>query len=228
MINLPSNVDRLRAAWRAVTDDADAGQLSVERPAPGSARVYVHGMIGGWRMNAGAFVQAVHALDVPELHVHINSPGGFVWDAVSMYEALIGHRAKVVSHIDGVAASAASFLALAADRVEIAAAGRVMIHDVQMVAFGSPDEVQKQVDLGHALSDDLAQLYAQRAGGKAAAWRAAMRATTWYSSGQAVDAGLAHAVARHPAPADKKSSGGKLTARTLRARAALALEGVSK
>lgn len=227
MISQPSNVAKLRAAWRAVTDDADAGQLSVERPAPDAARVYVHGMIGGWRMNAGAFVQAVHALDVPELHVHINSPGGFVWDAVSMYEALIGHRARVVSHIDGVAASAASFLALAADRVEIAAAGRVMVHDVQTVAYGSPDEVRAAADLGDALSDDLAGLYAQRAGGKRAAWRAAMRATTWYSSQQAVDAGLAHQVARH-APAGEKSSGGNLTARTLRARAAVALGGVSK
>jgi ATP-dependent protease ClpP protease subunit len=222
MIQPPSNVDRLRAGWRAVTDGADDGTLTMDADSEG-ARVYVQGMIGGWRMDSGRFVRDVHALDVPRIDVHINSVGGFVWDAVAMYEALLHHPATVHSHIDGVAASAASFLALAGDRVHIARAGRVMIHDVQGIAYGSPAEMQEAVDLAGAISDDIASIYSQRAGGTVRAWRQAMQATTWYSSQQAVDAGLAHDVAA--AAGDTSNSGTSNRSRLIKQRAAMALKG---
>ena len=199
MILPPNDVDQLRAVWRAAYLEADR-----EDPGPGwrmeagggpLTRLYVSGMIGGYRMDAGTFVQAVHALQVDTIHLHVNSPGGFVWDAVSMYEALRSHPATVISHIDGVAASAASLVALAGDQVEIARAGRVMIHDAETVAYGSPAQVRRAAELVDAISDDMAALYAERAGGKPATWRAAMSATTWYSSAQAVASGLAHRVA---------------------------------
>jgi ATP-dependent protease ClpP protease subunit len=176
MIEPPTNVAELRAAWRFVHDIEGPGD---DRALPGWSmtaeeipRLYVNGMIGGYRMNAGTFVQAVHAITATAIHLHVNSPGGFVWDAVSIYEALRSHPAKVTTHIDGLAGSAASFVALAGDTIEIARAGRMMIHDAQTVG-----------------------LYADRAGGKAATWRKAMTATTWYSAQQAVDAGLAHRIA---------------------------------
>lgn len=223
MIALPTNVDQLRAAWRAVTEGADSGQVTVDPAADqSSARVYVQGMIGGWRMDAGKFVRNVHDLQVPRIDVHINSRGGFVWDAVSMYEALLHHPATVHTHIDGVAASAASFLALAGDQVDIAKAGRVMIHDVQGIGYGSPAELRAAADLGDQLSNDIAGIYADRAGGKASTWRAAMSATTWYSSQQAVDAGLAHQIAGSP----RSGTGSANRSRLTKARAAAALGGV--
>lgn len=228
MIPQPSNVDVLRAAWRAVTEGADEGRLATET-GPKSARVYVQGMIGGWRMDVGKFVRTVHDLDVPRIDVHINSTGGFVWDAVNMYEALLHHPAEVVSHIDGVAASAASFLALAGDKVKISRAGRMMIHDVQGIAYGSPAEMQAQVDLASAISDDIANIYAERAGGKVAHWRQAMTRTTWYSSQQAVDAGLAHEVASAGGGRDEPTDSGTANrSRLIKARAAVTLKGVSK
>lgn len=228
MIQPPRNVDKLRDAWRAVTDGAEDGQARIE-PGADSARVYVQGMIGGWRMDAGKFVRQVHELQVPHIDVHINSVGGFVWDAVSMYEALLHHPATVHSHIDGLAASAASFLALAADRVKIARAGRVMIHDVQGFAYGSPAEIREQADLADQISNDIASIYAQRAGGKTAGWRRAMSATTWYSSQQAIDAGLAHEVAAGADPPDSSSTTGATNrSRMIKARAAVALGGVHR
>lgn len=223
MIVQPSNVDQLRAAWRAVTDGADEGQATID-PAPDQtgARVYVQGMIGGWRMDAGKFVQAVHDLQVPRIDVHINSRGGFVWDAVSMYEALLHHPATVHTHIDGLAASAASFLALAGDRVDIAQAGRVMIHDVQAVGYGSPADLREAADLADQISNDIAGIYADRAGGTVKSWRAAMTATTWYSSQQAVDAKLAHRIAGSKASGTGSSNRSRIT----KARAAAALGGV--
>lgn len=206
MIRQPSNLAALRAAWRAAEGVATADtpcwratrQWDTVDMRSGDTgervRLYVSGMIGGYDLDAQDFVQAVHGIKAKTIDLHINSPGGFVWDAVSMYEALRAHPATVATHIDGLAGSAASFLALAGDTVQIAKAGRVMIHDAQTIAMGSPADLREAADIAEMVSNDIAGIYADRAGGKPAAWRTAMTATTWYSAQQAVDAGLAHRV----------------------------------
>lgn len=194
MIQQPSNLAALRAAWRAQLEhDVPPGPCfrMVKAATP---KLYVSGVIG-LDDSAQEFVQAVHAIDAKAIDLHINSVGGFVWDSVSMYEALRSHPATVHTHVDGVAASAASFLALAGDTVETAKGSRWMVHDAQIVAMGSPAQVREYADLGDAISNDIAGIYADRAGGKASAWRSAMQATTWYSASEAVDAGLADRVA---------------------------------
>lgn len=223
MIRLPSNLAQLRAAWRAaegVTASAPCFRI-VNAATP---KLYVHGVIGGYDSDASQFIETVHNLDAEALDVHVNSPGGLVYDAVSMYEALVAHPAKVAMHIDGLAASAASFLAQAGDSISIAQAGRMMVHDAQIVAIGSPAEIRDAADLGDAVSNDIAGIYAARAGGEPAEWRAAMSKTTWYSATEAVDAGLADRVTS--TKKTKTSGASNLAARTLRARAAVALGGV--
>lgn len=220
MIRQPSNLAQLRAAWRVSTNvvaDGPCFQL-VNAATP---KLYVHGLIGGYDMDAADFVQAVHGITAKAIDLHINSQGGLVWDAVSMYEALRSHPATVHTHVDGVAASAASFLALAGDTVETAKGSRWMIHDAQVVAIGSPADIREAADLADAVSNDIAGIYADRAGGKPAAWRAAMTATTWYSAAEAVDAGLADRVS-----GGAKDSGPDNRTRLIRARARVALGGV--
>lgn len=196
MIRLPSNLAQLRAAWRVAEDvqASDAPCFRLTNAASGTPKLYVHGVIGGYDNDSSEFVQAVHGLDAKAIDVHVNSPGGFVYDGVSMYEALKAHPAEVAVHIDGLAASAASFLAMAGDSVEIAKAGRMMIHDAQGIGMGSPADMREYADLLDAVSDDISGIYAARAGGKPVAWRQAMTATTWYSAQQAVDAKLADRV----------------------------------
>ncbi len=157
-------------------------------------RLYVYDVIGGWDLDAQEFVQAVHGITAEAIDLHINSPGGFVYDAVAMFEALEQHPAVVDVHVDGLAASAASFLTMVGDTRRIARGGRMMIHDAQIVAWGSPAVLREAADLGDAVSDDIAGYYADRAGGKPGDWRAAMTAETWYSAAQAVEAGLADSV----------------------------------
>lgn len=206
MLPLPSNLAALRAAWRAAEGVSPMGDVPCFRLVNAATpKLYVSGMIGGYDLDAQDFVQAVHALDVKAIDVHVNSPGGFVWDALSMYEALKSHPATVTAHVDGLAASAASFLIQAADHRVMATGSRAMIHDAQLVAVGSPADVRAAADLGDAVSDDIASIYAERAGGKPAAWRKAMTATTWYSAQQAVDAGLADRVATKQSGPDNRS-----------------------
>ncbi len=188
-----------------------------------SAKLYVYDVIGGWDLDAGEFVKAVHDLDVGSIDLHINSPGGFVYDGVAMYEALKNHPAPVSVHVDGLAASAASFLAMAGDTVDIAKGGRMMIHDAQGVAIGSPADFREYADLLDGVSDDISQYYADRAGGKAVDWRAAMTSTTWYNSSQAVEAKLADRIAGESKTDNRLSNRSRL----IKARARVTLGGVA-
>lgn len=200
MIPQPSNVDALRAAWRAANDDPASTGSGWSQTAGETPKLYVFGMIGGYRMPASDFVKAVHSIKTAKIDLHVNSPGGFVWDAIAMYEALKSHPAKVTAHVDGLAASAASFLVQSADEIVMATGSRMMIHDAQGSGYGSPAEIQSAVDLLNSVSDDIASIYAERAGGPPRAWRKAMSATTRYSAQQAVDAGLADRVASKKTP----------------------------
>jgi ATP-dependent protease ClpP protease subunit len=185
-------------SWYITAGPTPAPETSGEEgrtAGPRQARLYVHKMIGGWRQDSGAFVEAVHALDVEHIDLHVNSPGGIVFDAVSMYEALRTHPARVVAHVDGLAASAASVLVMAADEIEIARGARMMVHDARGGAWGDPAELRAAAELVDSVSDDLAEIYAARAGGKPADWRAAMTRTTWYNAAEAVKAKLADRVA---------------------------------
>lgn len=196
MIRRPNNLAAHRAAWR-VTADVPVRTTPCWRLVNTTAatpKLYVYDVIGGWDLDSAEFVQAVHGITAGAVDLHINSPGGFVYDAVAMYEALAAHPATVNVHIDGLAASAASFLAMVGDTVDIARAGRMMIHDAQGVGMGSPADMREYADMLDAVSDDISGFYAGRAGGKPATWRAAMSATTWYSASQAVEHGLADQV----------------------------------
>lgn len=205
MIQLPSNLADLRAAWR-VTEHVRAEDVPCFRVTMADVpKMYVFGVIGGYDNDSSDFVQALNGIDAKSIDVHVNSPGGFVYDGVAMYEALKSHPATVAMHIDGLAASAASFLSQAGDSVDIAQAGRMMIHDAQGVGIGSPADMREYADLLDAVSDDISGIYAARAGGKPAAWRTAMTATTWYSSQQAVDAKLADRIANTTGGPDNRT-----------------------
>ncbi|GIH07493.1 hypothetical protein Rhe02_55600 [Rhizocola hellebori] len=170
--------------WRVSNADGDR------------AKVYIYDLIHPWfGLNALDFAQDLDAISASNIDLHINSPGGDVWDAYAMFAALKAHPAKVTAHVDGIAASAASFIAMSAEEVLIGKPSRMMIHDAAGLSYGDPAETRLFADLLDEISADVAQIYADKAGGKAAKWREAMQANgsfgTWYSSAQAVKAGLA-------------------------------------
>jgi ATP-dependent protease ClpP protease subunit len=218
VIQIPSNVATLRNVWRIVNSVPEVSRPSwrVTNADSDRPKLYVYDVIGGWDLDAAEFVQAVHSITADAVDLHINSPGGFVYDAVAMFEALEQHAAAVHVKIDGLAASAASFLAMAGDTVGIARGGRMMIHDAQLVVWGGPAELQEALDLANAVSDDISGYYAGRAGGKAADWREAMSNTTWYSAAQAKEAKLVDTVTG--AKDDPEDSGSTLIRARHRAR----------
>jgi ATP-dependent Clp endopeptidase proteolytic subunit ClpP len=161
--------------------------------------VYIYGPIGdGWldpeEVPASAFVRAFDAIDADHISIRINSPGGFVSDGVAIANSIRRHKAHVSVTVDGVAASAASFIALAGDELTMARNSELMIHNPIFMAMGNADEMRSAADRLESIADNIADMYAAKAGGDIADWRQAMNAETWYSAEEAVAIGLADRV----------------------------------
>lgn len=177
--------------------------LQIKNLSESKAELFVYGEIG-WETDAYAIAREVSSLDVSELSVRIHSPGGDVYDGLAIMNALKAHPAHVTAVVEGLAASAASFIAVGgADRVVMRPGSELMIHDAMTIALGSAEDLGKAVGDLDRVSNTLAEIYAAKAGTPADMWREAMRAETWFTADEAVEAGLADEVSSvdEPLPA---------------------------
>lgn len=157
------------------------------------AEVMIYGEIG-WEVAANQFVKDLTLLEADKINVRINSVGGDVFDGVAIYNALRMKDADITVYVEGLAASAASFIAQAGDEVVMLTGSQMMIHDASAMAWGNEDVMLQTADILSRISNSIADIYAQRAGGKPEDWRAIMKTEMWYSPEEAVQAGLADSV----------------------------------
>ncbi|MDG3012154.1 peptidase S14 [Rhodococcus sp. D2-41] len=168
-----------------------------------AAEVFIYDEIDSyWGVSADSFVRDLARIDAPAITVRINSPGGNVFDGIAIMNALRGHSATVTTVVDGLAASAASFIAMAGDQVVMSRNAEMMIHDASGALSGNAKAMQEMADNLERVSNNIASIYAERAGGTVEQWRAAMHAETWFSDQEAVDAGLADRVETPSGTAD--------------------------
>lgn len=178
--------NRGRGLFRAETDGDEA-------------TLYVYDAIvsddfwGG--VSAQAFVKELAALKAGTIHLRINSPGGDVFAARAMEQAIREHGSRIVAHIDGYAASAASYLALAADEVLIAEGGFYMIHKAWTIAFGNSEDLMDTAALLEKVDASLVATYAKETGQDPAQIADWMSAETWFNAEEAVKHGFADRIA---------------------------------
>jgi ATP-dependent protease ClpP protease subunit len=170
---------------------ARPGTYRIDNADTDTATVYIYDEIGGAGIWAAALVPQLAALKASRIDVRLNSPGGDYFDGVAIGNALAEHPAQVTVHVDGLAASAASVLAMAADRIVMHPGARMMIHDALTMTYGNAADHSSAGQLLDAVSQDIAGIYALRAGGIADEWRGQMKAETWFSDQEAVSARLA-------------------------------------
>ena len=147
---------------------------------------------GGSGISAKAFSDALQSVGQGPLVVEINSPGGNVWDGLTIYNMLRGRQAPVTTRVVGIAASIASIIALAGDTVEIADAALIMIHDPSGMVAGSSEDMRKMADALDQHTEVLAGIYRKRTGRSIESIRAAMKAETWFTAEEAIQFGLAN------------------------------------
>jgi ATP-dependent Clp protease protease subunit len=155
-------------------------------------------------VSAQTLVPQIRAIKGGTLHLRINSPGGDVFAAQAIVAAIRDTGAKVIAHIDGVAASAATVVATAADEVEMSDGALYMIHCGWMIMLGNATEMRDAADLLDKVDAVIADQYARRSGQEAAAMKTLMDAETWFTAQEAVAARLVDRIAEAPAKAQAR------------------------
>ncbi|WP_294981644.1 head maturation protease, ClpP-related [uncultured Microbacterium sp.] len=170
-----------------------------ETEEPDTAEVLIYEQIGesfwGGGVSAKQFAEDFAAITAPNINVRINSPGGSVFDGQAIFNAIDRHPSKVTTHIDGLAASIASVIALAGDEVVMASNALYMIHDPWAAAVGDASEMRKTADLLDKIAGQLVDTYAAKSGQDPADIAEAMHAETWYTAAEALDLGLIDRIA---------------------------------
>ena len=155
--------------------------------------ILMYGTVG-WEITAAETIAKLADM-TGDVTVRINSYGGDSFEGVAVKNALRAHAGHVTAVVDGVAASSASVIAVCgADRVVMRPGAELMIHDAWTFTDGNAADLTKVAADLERTSQAMAEMYAEKAGGDAERWRDMMRAETWFSAQEAVDAGLADAV----------------------------------
>lgn len=184
-------------ASTAVLNQSSSSDFKVGvRAQDDSVEMMIHGVIGdSWEALDSASVTAfLKANKGKPVNVDINSPGGLAYDGVSIYNALVQHDAAVNVDITGIAASAATIIAMAGDRIRIAENGSFMIHRAMAVAVGNQKVMLDVAEFLDKLDGQIAATYAARTGRKAETMLKLMDGTidgTTFSGREAVDNGFA-------------------------------------
>lgn len=160
-----------------------------------------------------SFVKAVYAVDPSaKIHLRINSPGGSVFAARAMEQALRDHKGGVIVHIDGLAASAATFIAMAGEEVIMGKGAMFMIHKAWTGMWGNANDLRKEADLLDKIDGTLAETYATKTGKDVAQISGWMAEETWFTADEALEHGFATSVASSGANASAKALAWNLSA----------------
>ena len=146
-------------------------------------------------ISAEAFARELRAMS-GDVELRINSPGGDVFAARAMAQAMREHQGKITAYVDGVAASAASLLAVSASETVMAPGAMMMIHEAWTMALGNKGDFLATAALLEKIDASIVETYQAKAGGDPAEWAALMAAETWYTAAEAVEAGLADRLAQ--------------------------------
>jgi ATP-dependent protease ClpP protease subunit len=134
-----------------------------------------------------------------DVTVRLNSGGGIATDGMAIYSLLKAHPGKVHIKVDGIAASAASLIAMAGDTRSMRQGAMLMIHDPATVTVGNVDAHQKKIDTLDKLANNYAGVYARASGKTTADTRAIMKSETWLTADEAKKDGFTTAVEDEPA-----------------------------
>ncbi|MDI6677008.1 Clp protease ClpP [Bacillus wiedmannii] len=160
-------------------------------------KLTVYGSIGGWfsENNAEAVRRKIQDVKAEKIHVHINSGGGSAFDGVAICNQLKQHSAEIIVHIDGWAASAASVIAMAGDKIVMPSNTMMMIHQASTFEYGNADLFEKTARDLRKIDSALAASYKKRFVGTDEELKQLLKDETWLTAEEAVALGLADEIA---------------------------------
>ena len=171
--------------------------LKLENKSETRAEIAMYGVIGEsfWddAISANTFHRMLNDLPstVNELDIRLNSPGGDVFDGMTIYNRIRSFDGTVNVYVDGLAASIASIIMLAGDKVVMGHGSMVMIHKPMTFAYGNANELQDRIDTLNDVEDQLVRIYKNRTDLEAHNIRNLLAEETWFDSTQAIEKGFA-------------------------------------
>lgn len=148
----------------------------------------------GEGVTAKRIAAALRAIGERDVVVNINSPGGDMFEGLAIYNLLREHKGRVTVKVLGVAASAASIIAMAGDEVQVARAGFLMIHNAWVLAAGNRHDFRDYADYLEPFDASMADIYVARSGQELATVQKMMDGETWIGGSAAIEQGFADAL----------------------------------
>lgn len=215
--------------------DAPAEALDKWHPRAAEAdgnTISVYDVIGedpwsGEGITARRVAGALRAVGKKPVTVNVNSPGGDMFEGLAIYNLLREHPDQVTVRVMGLAASAASIIAMAGDRIEMGLGSMLMIHNSWGLVMGNQNDMREAADTFAEFDAAMADIYAARTGGSVDDIAAMMDAETWLRAERAIEAGFADATFDAP---DYEEDAGAMDQKKARARldATLAKSGMPR
>jgi ATP-dependent protease ClpP protease subunit len=213
---LPRALDRWDAGIRAATEE--------------DRTISIYDVIGydfwtGDGVTAKRVAAALRSMGPGPVTANINSPGGDMFEGLAIYNLLREHDGEVTVKVLGLAASAASVIAMAGDTVQIARAGFLMIHNCWVMAVGNRNDLRAMADMLEPFDASMADIYVSHTGKDLADVQKQMDGETWIGGSSAVEQGYADELL----PSDQVRQGSqKSTSAVRRLEAALRASGMPK
>ena len=182
------NAEATARYWNKPLDKAD--WYKIEAQADDAAEILIYDIIG-WPFNdAGELVRTLAEMKQSKITVRINSPGGDVFDAVAIFNALQSHKSKIITRIESLAASAASFVALAGKEVHAYQNAMFMIHDPWAYSSGNQYDLREIADILEKISLNMVDIYAANGTPGKREIIQMMKAETWFTAKEAKEKGF--------------------------------------
>ena len=183
---------RNRVSRRPKASVKNNSWFRMKASAADEADIYIYDEIGFWGVTARQFVSDLQALgDISHINLHINSPGGDVFEGIAIFNALKFHGAAITVHIDGIAASMASVIAMVGNPVIMPENTMMMIHKPWGFAGGDANDMRDYADLLDKMESVLIPAYAEKTGKSAEEIAAMLEDETWMNGSECVAQGFA-------------------------------------
>lgn len=164
--------------------------FNIENKKSDEATIYIYDEISSWGITAKQFVKDLNEVTAKTINLKINSPGGNVFDGITIFNALKDHNAKVHVKIDGLAASIASVIAMAGDTVDIAKNAMMMVHKAWTIAIGNANDMEDTAKVLNKIDDTLVTTYAGKTGLATNKINELMSDETWLNADEAKELGF--------------------------------------
>lgn len=167
----------------------------IENAAADTAEISIYDVIGSWNISARSFISQLRAVTAKNINLRIHSPGGDVMEGTAIFNALQRHPANITTHIDGLAASMATIVALAGKKVNMAQNAYFMIHDPAGGSYGgTAEEHRKSAAVLDKVKETIVSEYAKKTGLPTEKISQMMSEETWMTAQEAKDYGFVDVV----------------------------------